>query len=414
MEKQWKSYLLLLVFLIFIAYAFDNVFISTAGVTSINVSSGLWIRGCGDSICEPGENCTIDNVSCSPQQCYLPTCENGCNYTVASNGSTDDLCYGNVGCSGGYCECNGLGNCTSVPPPEEEPTPPGGGGYRPPTTVPSGPQAEPVIDFELNKDFISVVLKQGESHRETFIIQNTGEEDIELTINDNLNNLVMLTQSFVILKPGERIEVHADFYASEEKEADVYTGQIIVSSEDVTKRINVLVEVVQKEPLFDVILNIDSETRFIYPTDDIKTEIKIKNMGDIKKVDVLLELVIKDFYGNLIDIHTETIAVEDETTVVRNMTTFDWMKPGNYVIYARVIYGDAIATSSDIFKILAPGEIIPAMCFTLPLATPYAYMCLEVETIVIMIITIITIFVLLLFFFTRKKKKKKRRKKHKR
>ena len=70
---------------------------------------------CGDGTCESGENCPADVGSCSDNQCYEPTCNNGCGQTLVGTRQTDESCSGNNFCDGsGNCvECIDNTDCTS-------------------------------------------------------------------------------------------------------------------------------------------------------------------------------------------------------------------------------------------------------------------------------------------------------------
>ena len=66
---------------------------------------------CGDNYCDAVENCPADNILCTDNKCYEPTCTNGCGQTAVATGSTDEACTATGGCSSPPCECDGAGNC---------------------------------------------------------------------------------------------------------------------------------------------------------------------------------------------------------------------------------------------------------------------------------------------------------------
>jgi len=72
-------------------------------LVSFSVSVGVV---CGDGLCEPGENCPQDNVSCTDNGCYEPTCVAGCGETFVVNGGNDESCL--VPSS-----CDGFGSCVA-------------------------------------------------------------------------------------------------------------------------------------------------------------------------------------------------------------------------------------------------------------------------------------------------------------
>ncbi|MFH1801822.1 MAG: putative metal-binding motif-containing protein [archaeon] len=54
---------------------------------------------CGDGVCDAGENCPADAGSCPDNQCYDPTCTNGCGEVEIAWGEQD---YGTSGCGSPY------------------------------------------------------------------------------------------------------------------------------------------------------------------------------------------------------------------------------------------------------------------------------------------------------------------------
>lgn len=86
------------------------------GVLSCLPNCGFNVTSCfdnGNGFCEAGENHPADNSSCLDNSCYEPTCLNGCNQAAVANGGTDESCFGNTGCVGNNCRCDGAGVCTS-------------------------------------------------------------------------------------------------------------------------------------------------------------------------------------------------------------------------------------------------------------------------------------------------------------
>jgi len=68
---------------------------------------------CGDGICMPGEDCPIDNVSCSDEVCYDPTCLDGCGSEIIA-GTDPGECEGSTGCNTDDCWCQGGVCCGKV------------------------------------------------------------------------------------------------------------------------------------------------------------------------------------------------------------------------------------------------------------------------------------------------------------
>jgi hypothetical protein len=70
------------------------------------------------------------------------------------------------------------------------------------------------------------------------------------------------------------------------------------------------------------------------------------------QVDVDVEYGLKDFSGNIIINEHETLAVEMQVSIVRNLDIPFETKPGNYVLYAIVKYDNTTGTGTDILRVV--------------------------------------------------------------
>jgi len=95
----------------------DNIVLATEYIGPLNGEPPI----CPNGICESGENCPADVSSCSDNQCYEPTCNNGCGQTLVGVRQTDESCSGNNFCDGsGNCvecidnnDCSGSDTCVN-------------------------------------------------------------------------------------------------------------------------------------------------------------------------------------------------------------------------------------------------------------------------------------------------------------
>ncbi len=209
------------------------------------------------------------------------------------------------------------------------------------------------IDFTIDKSLIKVTLKQGENKRETLEIMNTGEKTLNISLGlDKINNFLLLSENFFVLEPGKVKIINIDFFAKDEEIPDAYLGRIIVKGEGIEKIIGVIIEVKAKQPLFDIKTSVIEKS--INKGDSINSEIKIINMGDINLIDILLYYAIKDFEGNTISFKEESLALEKELNVKRELKTFNDAQFGRYIFYSKISYKNISAASVDIFEIKEP------------------------------------------------------------
>ncbi len=226
----------------------------------------------------------------------------------------------------------------------------GGGGGTPP--------AVPIItDFSIDKTNLKVVLKQGQTKTETLIIKNTGTTIFDITAY--LSNIVQFKISpeehelTTTLQPDEEKTIELVFMARENEIPDIYPAKIILKSPSKEKSIDTIIEVDSAEPLFDVDAEVLSESKKIFPGEELLMEINLFNVRGFGRVDVSVEYAIKDFKGNILATEHETLSVETQAKVTRSLLVPSDLVPGNYVALVKVTYADSVGTSSDVFEVKA-------------------------------------------------------------
>jgi len=198
---------------------------------------------------------------------------------------------------------------------------------------------------------ISMKIKQGETKRETIIIENTGNRDQQFSLRlEGIERFAILSEKSFVLSPGDSKKINIDFFSSEKEPADVHAGRIIVSTYSLSKPINVILEIQEKAALFDVRSELAYTT--LTRSKKLKAKINMTNIGDLKKVDVLLEYFIKDFAGNQTKLGEETIGVYESLTIERKLPLPKWLEPGDYLFYVKLTYLDNVVTSANLFTLI--------------------------------------------------------------
>jgi len=237
--------------------------------------------------------------------------------------------------------------CSSTCTTEAAVVTPGGGG---------GGARAIVSSFNLNESLIKVIVKQGESERKIVKIKNTGDTGLNISLDLGIfEKFMVASENSFLLAEGESKEIMIDVFAREEEVPDAYTGTIIFSDEKrkVSRTINVILEVKEKKPLFDVV--VDVLFRRILPGKDVSADISVINMGDLSNIDILLYYAIKDFEGNVLTFKEESIAIEDKLEISRKLQVPEDAKFGDYVFYTKVSYENVTAFGTDTFKVVEKG-----------------------------------------------------------
>lgn len=226
----------------------------------------------------------------------------------------------------------------------------GGGGGTPP--------AIPIItDFSIDKTTLKVVLKQGQTKTETLTVKNIGTTIFDVTAL--LSDIVKFKVSpeahelTATLKPNEEKVIEIVFTALENEIPDIYPAKIRLKSPSVEKEVDAVIEVDSAEPLFDVDAEVLSESKKIFPGQELLLEVSLFNVRGFGRVDVNVDYAIKDFKGNIVASEHETLAVETQAKFTRSLLVPSDLLPGSYVALVKVTYADSVGTSSDIFEVEA-------------------------------------------------------------
>ncbi len=241
---------------------------------------------------------------------------------------------------------------TPVTPPV---TPPGGG--------PSGSSGIIEKSFTLNKLFLPLTVKRGEQYQEQIIITNDRTTDLEVNVSiTDLERFLFPEEESFTLAAGETKILNFNIYFSENENIDVYLGKIIFKTPIASKFVNVILDVKEKAPLFDIKTTILRKR--VSPGKKVTARIEILNLGDLKNIDIELEYKIRDFNNNTYTSKKESFAIVDEFSGKVFLDVPQELQTGEYVFYSKVKYNDIIATSYDTFTVV---EIQPLELLTNPL-----------------------------------------------
>ncbi len=205
--------------------------------------------------------------------------------------------------------------------------------------------------FSVDKTKIDVNLKQGDTKTETFTITNDGKKDLPFKIStEELNGYLIFDETSFVVLAGQSKTVNMDFFTSENEGPNVYTGRINIESGSIKSVINVILEIIERYPLFDISAILDKDQFLI--ADEINAKIKMVNIGDFDKVDVTLKYSIKNFEDYELRLGEETVGVGRELEIERKFNLPDSFSQGEYVFIVKLIDHDGkIATGVYPFTI---------------------------------------------------------------
>ncbi len=207
-------------------------------------------------------------------------------------------------------------------------------------------------DFSVDKERITIKLKQGETKKQEIIIENTGTQKIKLDLSIfNLEEFVRVREEHFELNKSESKTIALDFIASEDASPDLYMGKLIIESDGIEKEILIAIEVESKKPLFDVKVSIPEKFLYVAPGEEIMSEINLYSLGAEGRVDVSLDYMVKNEQGSIIISEQETKAVETETSFIKTLKIPEDTKPGAYIFYVKASYNGEVASASTWFSV---------------------------------------------------------------
>lgn len=113
----------------------------------------------------------------------------------------------------------------------------------------------------------------------------------------------------------------------------------------------------EESPLFDIKVNLAEGSEDLAPGDELTSEILLFNFGDLSPVDVVLNCVLNNFNisdNRTYDMFEETLAVDVQTSIIRNMDVPEDAPLGNYLMECSINYNEEIeVSSSDVVSVIS-------------------------------------------------------------
>ena len=221
----------------------------------------------------------------------------------------------------------------------EEPEEPGGGGG-----------VVPGISIVVVPTEIDINLAINTNREQIISITNTGTTSVNLTITyQNLTNMVMFSETSFSVAPGETKEITAVFVGL--SRTGIFTGKIFIGGQTILVSINVETKLL----LFDSNIVVLNEDYIVRQGDKLRTSVTLVPLGDLERLDVALNYVIKDYDGKVYLTRSETVLIESPVNFKRNFDT-GILPPGKYIVGLELIYPNGVAPSSAHFEVIKRGS----------------------------------------------------------
>jgi len=204
--------------------------------------------------------------------------------------------------------------------------------------------------FPVNKKYLKLKASQGENFNSSFNINNlyNGTIVVEVSFPESLNDFIKIKNPHVIMEKGEVREFNLDFNIMKDKKPGIYSGAIYLESGGIIKRVDILIEVINDDPLFDILINVDNN---IKAGNSISSNIYIHNLGNVNGIYADIYYAIKDFEGNNIVFKQDKVYLEKETNLNKKLSFSKFVPGKRYIFYAEIKYENISAFGYDTFSI---------------------------------------------------------------
>ncbi|MSS75071.1 hypothetical protein EXS73_02570 [Candidatus Pacearchaeota archaeon] len=228
----------------------------------------------------------------------------------------------------------------------------GSSGSVAPTATPSVSS----LSLSFDKKQLDLIVKRGQRSFQTVLLKNTGNTElaVSLTINGSKPPISILNPSFT-LAAGAIEQINLTVLTSDETALDVYALSLVATANGLTKLLPLIVMVKEPQALFDMSLSL--EKFLVVQAGRLEILLDLLNVGDTKQADVVLEYFVQPFGGEKEKIYEDTFAVDKKQKHTSDIFLPNSLLPGEYLLSAKMTYGQSTATSAVKFSIIERSVI---------------------------------------------------------
>lgn len=204
-------------------------------------------------------------------------------------------------------------------------------------------------NFLVSPSEINLNLLTNTNREQLIVVRSNVNYTLNITLGQsNLDNNLILTETQIVLHPGEIKEIRAIFVAL--NETGIFTGKIYIGGKVIPVTLNVKTKLL----LFDSNIIVLNKDYLVRQGDKLRTSVTLIPMGDPERLDVVLNYVIKDYEGNLYLTRSESVLVEEQVNFNRNFDT-GILPLGQYIVGLELVYPNGVAPSSAHFEVIERG-----------------------------------------------------------
>lgn len=212
--------------------------------------------------------------------------------------------------------------------------------------------------FVINPEIIKTSIKENEKTSYEISLANNYDEQREFLINLNpKKSFLSLDKEKIYLQKSET-GIFNVFFDSNGLGTGIFVGNILVNSEQDSKRILFILESESEKPNFDVVIDISPEFSELSYGEEFSANVKVYNLR-AKEDEVYLKYFILNAEGNQVfseEFRTEVTSQAEFTKILDLPSELD---EGEYVFAVYAVSGGTTGLSSKIFTLSDEVKLSP-------------------------------------------------------
>jgi hypothetical protein len=206
--------------------------------------------------------------------------------------------------------------------------------------------------FEVNSLLVKTSLRQGDLINNQILITNTADVSQKFVVSlSGLKGFGFINETDFVLNPKGFKEVIIYFKNYSTFTPAVYTGELIISGEDSSKIIPVIVELQTSNILFATTLEVSPVYETVLLGERFSGVVRILNLNGPGKHLINVVSSVKDLSNKIIVSESEEIGIENELVYTKTMLIPEHISQGKYIFSVEVNYKDSTSISSHVFNV---------------------------------------------------------------
>jgi len=211
----------------------------------------------------------------------------------------------------------------------------------------------------IDQKLFNVQVKKGDQFKQTIRIKNTANYPIEVNLEeqDNLEDIIGFGESRFKINPLEEKGIEILINTGSGILPGIYIGEIYAHYNDITEKIQAVIEVESVKTLFDVALDIPLDYKKILPGKEFRIQATIFDISGLSS-DVNIEFFIRNSKGNNIIRESQVVRVQNQATFTKTFLIPEDTPLGEYIVGAVVKYKDSVGTATKRFDVINEKGLI--------------------------------------------------------